>query len=312
MTITPIAPPSPFGTGVASGPILHDSLGGTFRPLRWFSSDGLALAGRIYGHDHFPQRVVLCLPGLTRNARDFEAIAAHLASVGMSVIAAESRGRGQSQWDPSPGGYSTQQELADALALVDGLSLARISVIGTSRGGLLTMLMAVTRPELIARAVLNDIGPRVELGGLLKIRGYVGRGLGGADWATAVRSLQVSQSEQFPSLTAQGWERYARRLWRDDGGKPVNDYDPALALGLAGLSEATVIPELWEAFAALATQPVLVLRGALSDILAEATTVEMARRHSNVAVHTIADQGHAPFLDDEDTMAAIADFLKRP
>ena len=286
-----------------------DLLGTTYRPLGWRSADGLQLAGRAYGDPESVRLPLLCLAGLTRNARDFEPVAAHLVPLGFRVITIDSRGRGRSDWDPNPANYTPMTELLDVFTLIDGLDLKAVSAIGTSRGGILMMLGALARPGLFRRSILNDIGPKIELEGLLKIKGYVGRDLGEMTWEKAVFALSVSQGRNFPRLDDAGWERYARRLWRDEAGRPVNDYDPALSQGMSALTEATKLPESWDGFAALAQNPVLALRGGLSDILSDEVVTEMVHRHPTVQRHEVPDEAHAPLLEDEATLTLISRFL---
>ena len=289
--------------------VIQDPLGTAFEPLEWQSSEGLKLAGRDYGAKNGADLPILCLAGLTRNSRDFEPLAAHLVAMGRRIITVDYRGRGLSDRDPQPDRYSPLVELADTLALIDGLGLQSVQAIGTSRGGILLMLGALIRPQLFERAILNDVGPKIDLQGLLRIKSYVGRDLGDMTWEQAQFALSVSQGAGFPTLDGAGWQRYARRLWRDVGGKPVSDYDPALALGLASLTPETKLPELWEGFDALAQKPVLVLRGGLSDILTDRILNEMTERQPSIACHVIPDEAHAPLLEDDETLGVIERFL---
>ena len=299
-----------MGTGIVHiGEPLVDGLKTPYHPLSWLSSDRLTLSGRDYGNRLSAYPPLLCLAGLTRNSCDFEPLAAYFAAQGFRVITIDSRGRGRSDWDPVPANYTPMVELLDVFTLADGLRLKHVYAIGTSRGGILMMLGALARPGFFQRSVLNDVGPKIELDGLLKIKGYVGRDLGDMTWEKAIFALSVSQGRNFPRLDDAGWERYARRLWRHVDGKPVTDYDPALALGMAALTEDTKLPESWEGLAALAQNPVLVLRGGLSDILSEEVVTEMVHRHATIAHHEVPDEAHAPLLEDEATLAVIGRFL---
>jgi pimeloyl-ACP methyl ester carboxylesterase len=310
MTQQSTAPTNPAHAGIVRvGAHQTDQLGTPYRPLGWRSADGLHLYGRDYGDATSARPPLLCLAGLTRNSRDFEPVAAHLVPLGFRIITIDSRGRGRSDWDPNPANYTPMTELLDFLGLVDGLGLGKVFALGTSRGGILMMLGATVRPGLFQRSILNDIGPKIELDGLLKIKGHVGRDLGDMTWEKAVFALAVSQGRNFPRLDDAGWERYARRLWRDENGKPVSDYDPALALGLAGLTDATQLPESWDGFAQLAQTPVLALRGGLSDILSAEVVNEMAARHATVETYEIPDEAHAPLLEDPATLDRISRFL---
>lgn len=291
-----------------------DELGTIYRRFTWPSADGLTLAGRDYGaggSDGSARLPLLCLPGLTRTCRDFAPLAARLTAAGHRLIVANLRGRGESERAPEPSHYNLGSETDDVLRLVDGLGFKAIDAIGTSRGGLILMILAMRRPGLTARVVLNDIGPRIGLGGLLRIARTIGIQLGELDWPAAIASLAMSQADMFPDLDERGWERYARRLWRDVGGRPAQDFDPAIGHELATLTQETRLPELWEAFAVLAERPVLLVRGVLSEVLTETTAAEMLRRHATVELAEVPGEGHAPLLEDEATLQRIAQFLDR-
>jgi pimeloyl-ACP methyl ester carboxylesterase len=296
-------------TPVAIGALQQDLLGTTFRLLTWTGPDGVRIRARDYGSPNTAKLPLLCLPGLTRNARDFEPVASHLVPRGARLIVIDSRGRGASDWDPNPANYHVMQELDDVYGLVDALGVAHVAALGTSRGGILMMISALKRPDFIQKSILNDIGPRVELGGLLKIKEVVGRTLTALTWDRAIFALSVSQGSQFPRLDHAGWERYARRLWRDVDGRPVLDYDPALAATTASLTPATKLPENWDGFASLAQGPTLVIRGALSDILSLETLEDMIRCHPGLLVHEVPDEAHVPLLEDEPTLAQIERLL---
>lgn len=288
---------------------LRDQLGTHHRVLSWQTPDGLMIRARDYGPRDSSHLPLLCLPGLTRNARDFEPVASYFATRGMRMIVVDSRGRGASDWDPNPANYNVFRELADVHGILDALEIDKVAALGTSRGGILMMLSALQRPELIQKAILNDIGPRVELGGLLKIKDAIGRGFADLTWDKAVFALSVSQGTLYPRLDPAGWERYARRLWKDVDGKPVRDYDPTLTATVATLTPETKLPENWDGFAALARWPTLVLRGSLSDILSAATLEEMQARFPAIITHVVPDEAHVPLLEDTPTLAAIERLL---
>ncbi len=313
---SPTTAPGP--AGIAFGPTIRDGLGTPHRPFRYFSADGLVLAGRDYAPARpTDRRPVLCLPGLTRNARDFEpAIARLVAGEGASparrCITLDFRGRGASQYDPDPGRYTPVQELEDTRAALAGLGIAEVTSFGTSRGGIVTMIAAFVAPGLVRAAVLNDIGPKIELAGLMRIKGYVGRALPeGIDWPTMVAVLAQANRDEFPALDRAAWERYARRLFRDVAGKPAMDYDPALARTLDAVTPETPMPDLWPFFDALADVPTLCVRGALSDLLTAETVDEMAARHRAFSSLTVPDQGHAPLFDDDASLDGLVAFLDR-
>jgi len=278
------------------------------RLITYRSGDGLKLVARAFGPQIRAQHPpVLCLAGLTRNGRDFHSIATQLAA-SRRVIVPDYRGRGLSDycaWQL----YTPQVELQDILVLLQDLGLSEVDIIGTSRGGIIAMLMAMAAPMLIRRCVLNDIGPVIEADGLIRIKGHVGR-QPAPDWAKATAELALRFPE-FTGLSREDWLEFARRLYRDDHGRPVLDYDPLLANTLPDEASlrAGLLPALWQPFDALAARPVLVIRGAASDLLSPLTLRRMVARHHRVAALTIPGRGHAPFLDEPDAAQAIVSFL---
>lgn len=310
--------PLPGPSGIAFGPTTRDGCGTPYRPFRWFAADGLLLAGRDYAPAReTDRRPVLCLPGLTRNARDFEPAVARLVageagSPTRRCVALDFRGRGASQYDADPAHYTPLQELEDTRLALAGLGISEVTSFGTSRGGIVTMIAALVAPGLVRAAVLNDIGPRIEIAGLMRIKGYVGRRLPeGIDWPTMVAVLAQANRDEFPALDRPAWERYARRLFRDVGGRPAMDYDPAIARTLDAVTPETPMPDLWPCFEALADVPTLVVRGERSDLLTAETVTEMAARHRAFASLTIPDQGHAPLFDDPFSLDGLVGFLDR-
>jgi pimeloyl-ACP methyl ester carboxylesterase len=287
----------------------HDTSGRGWRSFTWQSRDGLTLYGREWGDAAMPGLPLLCLPGLTRNADDFDAIAAALSSgpTPRRVICFDFRGRGRSAHAPVET-YTPATEADDtALGLV-ARGIDRTAILGTSRGGMVAMVLAMTKPGLVAAAILNDIAPVIETAGLVRIAGYVGVAPP-ADWDEAAAMLKASQGEMFPSLDAAGWLRLARQLFRDEAGRPVLSYDPKIGEAFRAFDPAKPPPPFWPAFEALAAVPAMVIHGALSDILSAGTVAEMAARHPHLTVHAVADEGHAPLLWDEPTQRAIAHFL---
>lgn len=296
-------------SSIVLGPTVPDVEETSYRPFRYQSADGLSLEGRLYGDLGRPGLPLVCLSGLTRNSRDFEPVARRFAGE-RAVVTLDFRGRGGSDRDPNPARYAPPVEAGDVLTGLDALGIARAVFLGTSRGGIVTMLLATMRPALVAGAILNDIGPVIERRGLLRIKAHVGMEPPG-DWETATRALAAAWSPEFPILGADAYARIARRLYRDDDGRPVLDYDPALALNLAPLGPTTPLPDVWGPFAALDGKPLLVLRAEHSDILAAKTVADMAERHPGLASLTVAGQGHAPLLEDEPSLEAVAALLGR-
>lgn len=284
----------------------------TWHDIYFTARDGLRLYARHYPAPGSNRRPVLCLAGLSRNSRDFHRLATVLASAGpdgREVYALDSRGRGLSERDRDWRNYSLLVELNDALDLMTMRDLHGAGVIGTSRGGLLAMLMAVLRPSAIAAAILNDIGPVIEREGLTRITAYVGRIPVPADWGEATRVVYEMHRRHFPAVPPEEWEAQARAWFNDDNGLPALGYDPKIAKAFATVDGP--IPELWPQFGALAPMPVLAIRGENSDILSARTLEEMRTRHPRLDAFTVRGQGHAPLLRDDPTISAIQAFLHR-
>ena len=273
--------------------------------------DGLNLHAREYGHRDAATLPVLCLPGLARTTADFEPLADALSVNGRRVIALDYRGRGRSDYDPDPTKYSLPVELGDIIAVLTALDCEPAVFVGTSRGGILTMLMAAVRPTAIAGAVLNDIGPVLEVEGLMRIKGYVGKLPRATTFEAGAASLARLFGTQFTKLSDQDWLDYAHRTFNKKNGALVPNYDVALAKALDDLDPEKPLPDLWPQFAALGNVPVMAIRGANSDLLSAATVDEMGRRHAELETLVVPDQGHAPLLAEADVIARIAEFVER-
>jgi pimeloyl-ACP methyl ester carboxylesterase len=276
--------------------------------------DALRLHARVYGRGVATNLPVVCLPGLARTAADFEPLAGALSrdeKRPRRVIALDYRGRGQSEYDRDPANYSFQIELADVLAVITALDCMPAVFIGTSRGGILTMLLAALRPGAIAGVVLNDIGPVIEPQGLMRIKGYVGKLPQPRNLEDGAEILRRLFSGQFPKLTHEDWLAAARRTFKEEKGAMVPTYDVRLAETLAGADFEQRLPALWKEFDALAKLPVMVIRGANSDLLSPATVVAMRARRSEMETIEVPDQGHAPLLAEADVIARIAAFVAR-
>jgi pimeloyl-ACP methyl ester carboxylesterase len=275
--------------------------------------DGLRLHVREHGAATASGMPVVCLPGLTRTTADFDDLARALAASKPSrrVIALDSRGRGQSAYDPNPKNYTPAVELRDLLEALKVVNIARAVFVGSSRGGILTMLLAAINPEMITGAVLHDIGPVIESEGVARIKSYVGKLGQPQSLQEGAEILRELFATQFPKVTAAQWLGAAERTWNVQAGKLVQTYDPALAESLADFDVEHPLPPLWNEFDALARVPVLVIRGANSDVLSAATVREMRARHTGLEAIEVADQGHVPFLDAAELIDAIAAFISR-
>jgi pimeloyl-ACP methyl ester carboxylesterase len=275
----------------------------------WSSSDGLKLHYRDYAGDA-SRPPIICIPGLTRNARDFEGVAERLAG-GWRLICVELRGRGESAPAKDSSTYVPLTYLADVEALIAELALERFILFGTSLGGLITMLLAASGRERIAGALLNDIGPVMEMRGLEHIRGYVGRSRDWPTWLHAARFLAEAQADRYPEWELDQWLVYAKRLCRlTAGGRIVFDYDMRIAepfklpSGEAGF-------DLWPVFRALDGIPSLIVHGEISDLLSAESVEKMKAELSEMESVTVPNVGHAPTLDEPEAVAAIDALLKR-
>ncbi|KMS55140.1 alpha/beta hydrolase [Novosphingobium barchaimii LL02] len=283
-----------------------------FEDRFWSSRDGLKLHFRDYpapetADDLLP---VVCLHGLTRNARDFDVLAPRLAA-SRRVICPDLRGRGDSEYARDSATYTPMQYCEDVLALLDQEGIDRFVAIGTSLGGLMTMGLATVIPDRIAGAVLNDVGPWLEPVGLTRIKEYVGQGRSFATWVHAARGLEDAQGAAHPGHSLDFWIGRAKRLMTITGnGRVAFDYDMKIAEPFLEL-DVDEQPDLWPAWEALSGTPVLILRGALSDLLSDATLTEMLRRIPGAEAVTLPDVGHAPTLDEPESIAAIDRLLAR-
>lgn len=275
----------------------------------WWSNDALRLHYRDYPgrHDRPP---IVCLPGLTRNARDYGELAERLAGE-WRVICPDLRGRGESAYAKDPMTYAPLTYLQDLEGLIGELKLSRIILIGTSLGGLLTMLLGGTGHAQVAAALLNDIGPVIEAEGLNRIRGYVGRPSSWPTWLHAARGIAANNGHAYPDYTLEQWIAMAKRLCRlTEKGRIVFDYDMKIAepFRLPG-GEAGV--DLWPAFESLKGIPLALVRGERSDILSDATAREMKKRHLGLDYVRVARVGHAPTLMEPPALAAIDRLLTK-
>jgi pimeloyl-ACP methyl ester carboxylesterase len=254
---------------------------------------------------------VVCLPGLTRPAEDFETLAESLAAAGRRVLALDYRGRGDSQWDPDWTHYDFDVEEDDILRILAQENVSTAVFVGTSRGGLHTMRLARRWPGLVRAAVLNDIGPEIDLSGLLRIKRYVGKLPPLASMKDAVGLTRFAAGADFVGVSPEEWERYARRSFVETPEGVVLRYDPALSHTLDAVVPDMEPLDYWEDFKALAQHPFLVLRGSKSDILTTEILGRMGSAASEMLTHIVEGQGHAPLLMDEATIACVANFIQR-
>lgn len=277
--------------------------------------DGLALYARDYP-PLLPETglPVICLHGLTRNSRDFEVVAPRIAALGRRVIVPDMRGRGQSANDPDPAHYVPAVYAQDVLKLMDTLGVAKAVFVGTSMGGLITMVLATIAPDRIAASVLNDVGPQLNVSGLSRIASYVGHVQPVDSWDDAADAARGTNGTAFPDRAddTQFWHAFARRTFRArDDGRLELDYDPHIALAFSDFDDEAPAPDLSPLFQALAAKPILSVRGGLSDLLSESAVAHMRELKADIEAVTIENIGHAPMLDEPEAWDALLDFLAK-
>lgn len=288
---------------------MPDGIG--FSDLFYTAPVGLRLHARVYGtrRDQWP---VACLPGLTRNCRDFHELALYLstrAENSRQIISFDYRGRGQSARDPDVKNYNVMTEAGDVLAGLDVLGVAEAAFVGTSRGGLIIHALGALRPTALKAIVLNDIGPVLGAAGLAHIVGYLDAAPVPKSFAEAVAMQKATHNATFPALADTDWARMVHALYREVGDGWLPDFDPALVKTMAGIDFSVPFPALWPQFDALASIPMLTIRGSNSSLLLTDTVAEMQKRHPGMATITVEGQGHAPFLETGDLPQRIAEFI---
>ncbi len=274
--------------------------------------DGLKLHVRVYGERSASGIPVVCLPGLTRTAADFDAVAPALvncAAQSRRVIAINSRGRGQSDYDRDPANYTLAVELDDVVTIMTALAIGPAVIVGSSRGGLLGMKLRVAHPTLIAGAVLNDIGPVIEAKGIARLKSYVGRLPQPRSFEEGADILRRLFGVQFPKFTMDQWLADAKRTWQMKGGALTPTYDVRLARTLNDVDIERPLAARWNEFDTLNSVPVLVIRGANSDVLSAATVTSMHAHHPRLKSIEVADQGHVPLLEGDNLLPDVAQFV---
>ncbi len=274
--------------------------------------DDLRLYARHYPAPDETFRSVICLPGLTRNSSDFHTLATYLSThpeKPRNVYCLDYRGRGRSQYDTNWRNYVPYTELLDVLDFLTVRGLHRVGIVGTSRGGIIAMMMAALRPTAMGAVVLNDIGPVIETRGLARIVGYVGRMPIPKTWADAVQIMREINGRGFPEFSDAQWDQMARGVFEERKGRLVLSYDRKLAKAIGTVDLSRPVPDLWPQFVALGQVPAFVVRGEHSDILSADTLEEMIERHPNLRAMTIPEQGHAPMLQEQEPVEAIGGFF---
>lgn len=295
----------------------------SFTDFFWTSPEGLPLHARDYPAVGEIQKLpVICIHGLTRNARDFEDLAPRIAATGRRVLAVDVRGRGLSARDPNPMNYHPGTYAADVVSLLAAAGIERAVFVGTSMGGLITLVLTSIQPEAIAAAVLNDVGPELSPVGLARIAGYTGMASRFETWADAVAYAKAINEAAFPSYGPEDWDVFARRLFDEKDGAVVLAYDPDISAPIKAAAEAVAKtqaeggqalapPDMYPLFRALARdRPLLLVRGAISDLIDPAIAERMRAAAPHMAYAEVPGVGHAPMLTEPEAWAAIEKLLE--
>lgn len=279
----------------------------------WYkSSDGLILYARDYKPAHEANEediTIVCIPGLTRNSADFHELAQHLQN-NFRVITLDLRGRGRSSYDTISSNYNPATYVADIVELINNLELRSVVFIGTSLGGLLSMLISATQPDYVKGMIINDFAPEILQSGLSRIQSYVGKASPVQDWDAAVAQIKQFNGKELPDLSDEGWLTFAHNVYRSNAaGIPVLDYDPAISEPFTSSEGNAELATLWPVYDALPQVPMLLIRGELSDIVSSQCVTEMQRRRTSLLYAEVAGRGHAPLLNEPDALHAIDKLL---
>jgi pimeloyl-ACP methyl ester carboxylesterase len=280
-----------------------------YAEIYWQSHDGLRLYSRVYEGPHRGAPILLCLHGLTRNSRDFEGLAPHLANR-YRVIVPDLRGRGFSARDPQWQNYQPGIYIQDILSLLDAVDAPRVAALGTSLGGMLAMMLGYSHPGRVAGIVLNDVGPEIDPAGVQRIKQYAGRLPPARTWRVAIDQTVAVYGDAWPGLPPERWEALARRGYREDPAGAVEiDADPNIGEALRAAPAAAL--DLWPLWRALRHTPMLAIRGARSDILSAATFARMKEENPGLQQLEVANRGHVPLLDEPECLAALDALLSQ-
>lgn len=275
--------------------------------------DGLTIRGRDYGDRFSPNLPLVCLPGLTRSTRDFEEIATVISAdteAPRRVLALDYRGRGQSDYDDDWQNYNPLTEANDILNAISAAGLNDVAILGTSRGGIIAMMLGVIRPGILKGIILHDIGPTIDVTGLIKIKNYLTQMPNPRNWQDAANVLKTVHKGSFPNYQDDDWAKAARLTFADKDGMPVIDFDQNLIKTLASISPDAESPNLWPQFMSLRSKPLLVVRGGTSDLFARQTLEAMDAAHPTMKSVTVPNEGHVPNLMNEKVLHAIKIFLE--
>ena len=275
----------------------------------WYeSNDGLKLYARQYPHQS-PLATVICIPGLTRHSADFTELCEKL-NKDYCLYAVDLRGRGKSACDPNPQNYNPVVYTEDIKQLLDRLQLDKVILVGTSLGGLVSMFVSAMNPGRVSGLVINDIGPELSPSGLERVKAYVcSRPAPVDNWEQATERTKMALAREYPDFGESDWQAMARRLYKEKDGKVCLDFDPEIAVPFEMEAHNSATPDIWPVFDLLASTPMMVIRGQLSDILLPETTEKMQQHHPDINLLEIADVGHTPLLEDTAICSAMEKFI---
>ncbi|MEL6202253.1 MAG: alpha/beta hydrolase [Pseudomonadota bacterium] len=275
--------------------------------------DGLKLHVRAWGEEHRDSCTpIFCLHGLTRNSRDFAGIADYLATHAKqkrAIYALDLRGRGHSEYAKDWQQYDLFTELGDVIAILTALGLEHCIFIGTSRGGLLTMLLGAARPGAVKAAIINDVGPVLEGTGLAQIKLYLQKPQKPRNFADAIAIQKSVMGKSFSAFSEEDWSFEAHARFREIKGKLRFDYDPKLAKTMEAYNLDQPIPTMWPQWISLRQIPTMVVRGENSALLSTDTIKSMGTVHEKMQTVTADGQGHAPLLHRPEVAKHLTVFL---
>ncbi len=280
--------------------------------FHYSASDGLRLAGRKYGWNNVDPAPVVCLAGLTRNAADFDELAKYLASSdggSRKVLCLDYRGRGQSEYDKNWRNYNPLVETDDVLAGITAAGIGHADIVGTSRGGIIAMILAAFRPGILKSVILNDIGPEIDGKGLIRIKNYISESRMPKNWDEATQYLKQVGKGDFTNWDDEEWRRQTTLIYYEKNGKLVRQHDPKLVNGLKDINLDIRLPNLWPQFAGLRKLPLLLIRGENTDLLSMDCVSRMQNEHQKMRIIHVPDQGHAPDLGSAGIPQTIASFF---
>ena len=285
-----------------------------YQDLWYTSNDGLRLYARDYSASlakNTKAKTILCMHGLTRNSTDFEDICNEFSDR-YRLIVVDQRGRGFSDYDPNPENYNPLIYVQDMFLLLEQLELSTVILMGTSMGGIMAMMMAAMKPEMVESLIINDIGPEIAKPGLDRLKKHMGKSAVINNWEDAVKQTALVNSIAFPEADDQFWLRFAKRLYREDeNGSPVKACDPNIAVPLMNKSDDNIAPPLWPVYEQIIDKPILLIRGELSDIIDIECVQKMKQMKPDLEILEIPNVGHAPLLNEANVESTISNFLSK-